>query len=347
MLNETEMLSKLERGIDFPPLSISTNRAISVLRETGVDAILDIRYGDETFEFAAQLNSRSTPRAVEDASRQIQQAVEETSYYPIIVVPYLREAQLEELQRQQLSGIDLSGNGVVNIPDRLLVFRTGNPNKYPDSAPAKYAYRGTTSLVARTLLCRTTFESLADIEDEVEQRGGSIALSTISKALKRFESDLIVDRTADEIRLRQADKLLEKLSASYQEAKVTRTFTCSSSEPIEKLVAAVPGRSNLVLTGRSSTDAYAVMGRDEWPVFYTRDIDRLLEAWSSKMEQTTRFIDLELRQTDDPTVYFDARFKEDLPYASPVQVFLELSAGDKREREAAAQVRDFILRELN
>ena len=59
----------------------------------------------------------------------------------------------------------------------------------------------------------------------------------------------------------------------------------------------------------------------------------------------TRIV-LELRQTDDPTVYFDARMNGLVPYASPVQVYLECCAGDKREREAAAQVKDFILKEL-
>ncbi len=46
------------------------------------------------------------------------------------------------------------------------------------------------------------------------------------------------------------------------------------------------------------------------------------------------------------TVYFDLRSKQDLPYASPIQVFLECSAGDKLEQETANQVRDLILREL-
>ncbi|WP_153559407.1 hypothetical protein [Roseimaritima sediminicola] len=50
---------------------------------------------------------------------------------------------------------------------------------------------------------------------------------------------------------------------------------------------------------------------------------------------------------DDPTVFFDARPRDGLPYASPVQVFLECSAGDKREQETAQQVMDRILGELN
>jgi hypothetical protein len=346
MISEAEMLEQLRKGIEFPPLAIRLSKTLPGGRDQGIDAILEVRSEDQSFEFAAELSTRSTPRAFEDALRSVERAVQQADYYPMLVTPYLREAQLEELQQQRMSGIDLSGNGVICLPGEFFVFRTGKPNKFPDSAPTKYAYRGATSLVARAFLCRTTFDSLADIEQQVESRGGSIALSTISKALKRLESDLIVDRNGDSIRLRQPEKLLEKLADSYREPKVTRTFTGSAKQPLDKLVSLARKKADVVLSGRSSIDAYAVMGRDEWPVLYTSSIDRLIDAWGKKVEETSRFVDLELRQTDDPTVYFDARIKQNLPYASPVQVFLECSSGDKREREVATQVKDFILRQL-
>jgi len=348
MISEAEMLEQLRKGIEFPPLAIRLNKTLPQGRDQGIDAILEVRFEDRSFEFAAELRTRSTPRAFEDARRSVERVLQQSDYYPMLVTPYLREAQLEELQQQRMSGIDLSGNGVVCLPGEFVVYRTGKPNKFPESAPTKYAYRGTTSLVARAFLCRTTFDSLADIEQQVESRGGSIALSTISKALKRLESDLIVDRSGDSIRLRQPEKLLDKLAESYREPKVTRTFTGSAKQPVDKLVslARKKSASDIVLSGRSSIDAYAVMGRDEWPVLYTSSIDRIIDAWGKNVEETSRFIELELRQTDDPTVYFDARIKQNRPYASPVQVLLECSSGDKREREVAAQVKDFILRDL-
>ncbi len=192
-------------------------------------------------------------------------------------------------------------------------------------------------------------------------------LSTISKALKRMESDLIVDRTSDGFRLRQPDKLLEKLSETYREPRTTKTvtlaikrlplttkgnklaaegLTCIAESPLETLLAEGTQQTSLVLTGRSSIENYAVMGRQELPVLYTPHIDRLIRSWGERVEETSRFIDFELRGTDDPTVYFDVRMKQNLPFASPIQVFLECSAGDKRERETALQVKDLIFREL-
>ena len=345
MISEAEILEQLQGGIDFPPLSIRLKTVLPTEPDSRIDTVLEIVSGDDRYEFAAELRARNTPRAFEDALFRLQRPFGE-EYYPMLVAPYLREKQLEHLAEQKLSGIDLSGNGVVCVPGKLLVFRTGKPNKYPDSAPTKYAYRGATSLVGRTFLCRRTFETLADIEEEVLRRGGSVAVSTISKALKRMESDAIVDREYNQIRLRQPEKLLEQLAESYREPKVTRTFTCSTKQPLDQLLSTAGEKTKVVLTGQSSVDAYAVMGRDEWPVLYTRRIAPLLEKWGTNVEETSRFVDLELRQTDDSTVYFDSRMEQDLPYASPVQTFLELSAGEKREREVAAQIKDFILRNL-
>ena len=350
MISESEILEQLQSGIEFPPLSIRVSRMSPKAREQGIDATLEVRYDDQTFHFATQVSARSTPRAFEEALFRIQRSVDGfkgESYGPMIVVPYLRETQLDELLRNQVSGIDLSGNGVVYSPKRLLVYRTGQPNKFPDSTPTKYAYRGTTSLVARAFLSRNSFDSLADIEQEIQSRGANIALSTISKALKRLESDLIVDRSRDTIRLRQPEKLLEKLAESYKEPEVTKTLTYSISGPIKKLFSVLPEQSKTVLTGRSSIEAYAVMGRDEWPVLYTTCIDSLTDAWGDRIKETSRFIDLELRQTNDVTVYFDTRMNNDLVYASPIQVYLECASGDKREREVAVQVKKAILEQLN
>ncbi len=51
-------------------------------------------------------------------------------------------------------------------------------------------------------------------------------------------------------------------------------------------------------------------------------------------------------ETEDETVYFDARKEGNSWWASPVQVYLELMAGDKRDQETAEQVKSFILTNL-
>jgi len=60
--------------------------------------------------------------------------------------------------------------------------------------------------------------------------------------------------------------------------------------------------------------------------------------------QTDRFPNLEIVETETEFFYFDSRKEKGFFWASPLQVYLELITGDKRDRETAEQVRDLILK---
>jgi len=49
----------------------------------------------------------------------------------MIVTPYLSPERLNELEERGISGVDLSGNGIVVIPGEMFVRRTGEPNRFP------------------------------------------------------------------------------------------------------------------------------------------------------------------------------------------------------------------------
>ncbi len=309
MISETEMLKQLQQGVEFPPVALRLVQTGSHDGAGEIDAVLEVAPANRATSLPPKLRARSTPRAFEEALQRVERIVQGTSYYPMLVTPYLREAQLEELQQQQVSGIDLSGNGVITIPGKLFVYRTGKPNKFPDSAPTKYAYRGATSLIARAFLCRKAFASLADIKDEIQARGGPSRFPPSRRPSSGSSRISLSIEAAIPIQLRQPEKLLDQLSASYREPTVNQTFTCSTKQGVAELAAAAGTEDQLVLTGKSSLDAYGVMGRDEWPVLYARNADHLIDAWGDNVQETSRFIDLELRQTDDPTAYFDVRMK--------------------------------------
>ena len=85
------------------------------------------------------------------------------------------------------------------------------------------------------------------------------------------------------------------------------------------------------------------MGRESVISFYCSDIAGTLKALGTEIQEAARFPDFELLETQDATVFFDAR--KDL-IASPIQTFLELASGDRREAETAEQVRRRLLSEL-
>lgn len=208
-------------------------------------------------------------------------------------------------------------------------------------------------MVGRIFLSCPSHGAVQDMLREINRKNPLVelgkkkpmSLSTVSKALKSLEEDLMIERGGG-IRLLQAEKLLDALSANYAAPPVKKTvrFKAPGGE------AAVRGRlekeaqesgAPCVASGRSSVGRYAVMARGEPFSVYCLGADDLMTRLSGN--PADRFPNVELLETDDETVYFDSRSEGGFRWASPVQVFLELAAGDKRDRETAGQVKAAIL----
>jgi len=211
-------------------------------------------------------------------------------------------------------------------------------------------------MVGRVFLVSPVFNAVKAVHSGINQRNMLVnrqdkkpmSLSTVSKALKTLEQDLIVERK-DTIRLLQPDKLLEKLSESYAALNITKRLRLKVPEVSEKIRELLLESSRaedfpIVATGISSVGRYAVMQRGDVLSVYSPRLEKLMKRLPGN--QTDRFPNLELVETEDETVYFDARLEEGFWWASPVQVYLELMAGDKRDRETAEQVKSFILKDI-
>ncbi|MBL0715901.1 MAG: hypothetical protein JJV98_19620, partial [Desulfosarcina sp.] len=173
-------------------------------------------------------------------------------------------------------------------------------------------------------------------------------LSTVSKALKSLEEDLIVARNGG-IRLLQADKLLDKLSENYEHPPAAGRVKIKIQEDpktIRTLLTQVSQKTGLpvIATGTSSVSRYTVMQRGDLLSVYCPTMESILAQLPGS--QTDRFPNLELNEVEDETVYFDAREEGGFLWASPVQVYLELMAGDKRDQETAEQLKLSILNAL-
>ena len=97
----------------------------------------------------------------------------------------------------------------------------------------------------------------------------------------------------------------------------------------------------IVATGLSSVSRYATMQRGYVVSVYCPRISSLLEQLPGT--ETNLFPNVELVETGEEPVYFDAEVEDNFPWASPVQTYLELMKGDKRDQETAEQVRSLLL----
>ena len=354
MMPETDILEALrEDTLALPPLRVRLDSEGSRLETGGrlrrpdANASVDVTWKDRTFRFAAELTVQTTPKAFHDAIERIRAAASAAEMRPLLVAPYLAPERLEELESRGVSGIDLSGNGVVVVPGELLVFRTGNPNRYPAGRRIRNVYAGASSLVARVFLLRPRFETVQSVMDEITARGGRVSLSTVSKVLKVLDEDLVIRRDGRTSELLQPDELLDRLADSYRppRAGALRSYRWVGG-PVDLGEALAGWGGRLVRTGEASVDRYAVMPREKTSRCYCTSITIVEERLQGRLDEEARFPDLELIKTGDPTVYFDTRSEDGVPAASPIQCWLELQAGDKRQVDAATTVRGRMLEQL-
>ena len=352
MESEQEIIGFIEsRQLRVGPVSFQLLDQPAAKRDNEPDLILQANWQENQVRFAAEIKRYASDKSVMEAASNAQYYADLMNMSPLVIVPWLSEEQLLSLEKRRISGVDLSGNGVLVAPG-LSVYRSGSPNKFPASRSLKRVYDGISSLVARVFLLRAEYGAVSEIRDEVLARGGKITLPTVSKALKQLEEDVIISKKKDGIRLLQADKLLDRLRTNYQAPKTTEIKRCKivAAGDIANLVtkAAKKANSRLVLSGSSSVDYHATMGREPLDIYFCTSIPlKELERLGATLDTTSRFPNVEFQITNEEYVYFDARSdKSGRLIASPVQTYLELSSSDKRGQETAEQIKKDILAEL-
>ncbi len=338
------------------------------------DAEVELEWQGEQRLFTVEFKVSATPRQVDVALMQLRentrpyemksdQDAQQTSSkrFPMLVAPYLSPAILDRLAREGVSGIDLSGNGVVTIPGEWFVMRTGNENRYPSSAPIKNIYRGRSSLVCRALMIRAEYPSVSAIVDALRNDAGGdtgVTQATVSKVLKTLQEELLITRSGDEgsssIRLTQPGELLDRLVRNYQQPKATgilrgvpvRTIPSGSEDVLDTTPMAIMGAAAERVGVRYAIDlvaSYAPFPGSEEVRIYVESLAPIIDA--NAVLEDDRFATVQLVETSDPTAYFDTRIVGRTKRVAPTQLYLELANGTKREREISDTIRARILSE--
>lgn len=332
----------LTEGLTLPPLELEVIRPSHEVG-SGPDLLIRAEWQGRQHVFAAEVKGPLTPRKLRQALREIRGAGGAgQGRLRMIVAPYLGPESLALLAGSEISGVDLSGNGVVVVPGEWFIFRSGEKNQYPASTGIRSVYRGTSSLVARVFLSRAEFARFTDVVDEIRRRGGSITPSTVSKVLRQLEEDLVVERDGQRFRVLDPGRLLGKLAENYRSlvtARTRGTFTAPDDTSAALRSRSHAADTKLVL--RDERLYVTVPGGDEVMTFYTHSIARVIHG--SSFVEEPRFGDVEFVQTPQQEVFFDARENHGWPCCAPLQLYLELVNGGKREREIAETMRADLL----
>jgi DNA-binding HxlR family transcriptional regulator len=343
-------------ALRFPPLvlewkrgDISANMGDAILRVTGPNGVVG--------RFAVIYRRNATPLRTAFNMVMAKAAAIGTDLLPLLLVPYLSEELLLELESEQISGLDLCGNGVLIAPGKFTFFRTGYLNRFTSSRPLKNVYRDVSSLVARTFLLQPNYSEVGELQQKIAQCGGVVSPATVSKVLRELEEDQIILRVRQADRpqtraltLLQPDKLLRRLEDNYAPPRLRNTFLGKVNldpHALQEALCVSAQRSGvrLIATGIGSASRYASLAMENTLSVYTDDLESLIQYLPAV--PTPRFPNLSIQETDDPTVFFDPRPDEEgFPWASPITALLEMAHGEQRLAQSAEQVRERLLRPL-
>lgn len=313
---------------------------------SGADADLILVWEGDRVPFVAAFKNARDLRTLQHAARQARRFAEGTGREPLVVVPYLNDDWLAFLRSEGVSGLDLSGNGWVQVSGGWSWFQRGFPNQFPEPTRTKAPYRGKSALVGRVLLSRPRFDTVSEVQEEIELRKGSLSLGQVSKVLSALEEDLIIRRSDDGVRLIQPERLLDSLVESYRRPIAVQELNVKAAvgpDLLAELMALAQG-SGARIVGYEPARYVIAPEPGERLLVYVEPRGFSSVRRASQLEESRRFANVTIRAIKEPTVFFDAEEEGGFQWCSPLETYLQLMQGGKREQQAATQLRERILK---
>lgn len=358
-LTEKEIIQHLQRaGDQYAPLIINRFEE-QVLLPQGyhIDAIVEFSIQDgPSFEAIVEITPVSTPKNILEKSRQLADYVIEVNkpnIVPLLIAPYIGTKQAKILAGKGISWIDLSGNMSIRVSNQIYIERTGRRNRFPDTAPIKKIFQGTSSLVSRALLLKPEgFSSLYEVVDFINDRNAIITLSTVSKVLKSLEEELLINRSVTLISVVDQEKLLDRLTEgciNSTERNKRKTYRYAT-EDSKKLFFGFYERK--IDTDYTACGFYAAqikgLAVTDQITLFVKDIERVKEASRNnwiKITPDAEFGNLNITEAKDPGVWFNVpplMYNRDA-VVDDIELYLEMMVDTPRGPKIAEQLKQRIL----
>ena len=353
---EQEVLVMLERGdVKLPPVEVQLDMAkmLANIDNKRIDGFLKVRWRNKSATFLFEYKSAYTPSMLEMATEQARSIAYRLKVPPLIIMPYLSDESLRYLDNNEVSGIDLCGNGIL-ISEDFQFWRSGQPNRYKDTRPIRNPFQGDSSIFARCFLLRDQFSSLKDLVHFARERtfamypafqSSALTQGTASKVVQALIEDLIVRKRGADLVVQDKRRLLKRLRQGHSNVMLPKVSGTSmlSPEQIWGVLSEERNHNSLraVATGLSSASYYKVLSGVGRLAFYVNDMEVAINRLQFRTSKA--FANIELYENKKNTVYFDARQDGDKSWASPIQTWLELMDQGPREQEAAVEIEQMLL----
>lgn len=358
-LTEKEIVRSLKNmGDKYAPLVV--NRFVeeaSLPEGYRLGAVIEFSIQDgPSFEALVEIAPVPTPENILKKARQFADyfaKAKKTNRVPLVIAPYIGAKQAKILADRDISWIDLSGNMSVRVSNRIYIERTGKPNRFPDSAPIKKIFQGTSSLVSRALLLKPEgFSSLYEIADFIIARNGNIRLPTVSKVLKVLDEELLINRRKSLVTVADPQKLLDRLAEGYKNSTERRrrnTYRFAIRD-IQQLSSGVTSECRDYLAcGFYAAQIKGLALTDKITIF-VKDADQFRRKAAEKLVSITpdaEFGNLIITETSDPGVWFNPKWQVIDSVVDDIELYLEMTVDTPRGPKIAEQLEQHILQRAN
>jgi hypothetical protein len=354
-ITEREIIQHLQRaGDQYAPLTINRFEE-QVLLPQGyrIDAIIEFSIQDgPSFEALVEITPVSTPKNIIEKSRQLADCLGEiarSDIVPLLIAPYIGTKQAKILEDKGISWIDLSGNMSIRVSNQIYIERTGRRNRFPDTAPIKKIFQGTSSLVSRALLLKPEgFSSLYEVVDFINDRDASITKSTVSKVLKSLEEELLINKSKSLISVTNREKLLEKLTEGYlssTERKSRETYRFAAESTKKLFYGLFEKQIDYLACGFYAAQIKGLAVTDQIIIF-VKDIEQVKKAsmWNwVKITPDSEFGNVSITETKDPGVWFNAPLLMYDAVVDNIELYLEMMTDTPRGPKIAKLIKQRIL----
>jgi hypothetical protein len=322
-------------------------------RQAGILAEEGISWLDLSGNMRIQIpNRRYLPDTLQ--FRKISQGTFSLASKTLLSEPDSFSSQSEISAEGSTALIDFSDNMRTKAPS-LYIERTGNLNKFPDTAPIKKIFQGVSSLVSRAILLKPEgFSSLYEITDFITSRNAKITSSTVSKVLKSLEQELLVDKSKSLICVKDPEKLLDRLTEgciNSTERKARKAYKFAADE-VENIFStfykmgidyAACGFYAAKLKGLAVTNEITI---------FVKDIEQVRKAteyskYKVEFVPDAEFGNLTITKTNDPGVWFNVSKQPNNVVVDNIELYLEMVNDTPRGPKIADILKKRILREHN
>ena len=354
-LTEKEVIQSIKKmGELYAPLTINRlTEQVSFPEGYRVDAVIEFSVQNSlSFEAVVEIAAVATPENILKRARQFVDflnKVKKPNIVPFIIAPYIGAKQAQLLADKDISWIDLCGNMKVSVPGKIYIEKTGNRNRFPDTAPIKKIFEGTSALVSRALLLKQEgFKSQYELVDFINSRNVNITAGTVSRVLKTLEEELLVRRDKSLIRPSDSEKLLDCLSEGYKKSsgrKARNTYKYACENPQETFSTFYERNIDYLACGFYAAKIRGLALTDQISI-YVNSIEDIRNAISRnwiRIEPDSEFGNLSIIETKEPSVWFNTTNKLENPVVDDIELYLELMTDVPRGPKVAKKLRELIL----